>query len=184
MKRYNPLTKLSTLKTAVLIVPLLAIFIGMASLIVQPARAAAAPPGSPVFEDAAIAHCKKGFFGLVPWYEYMSGEFFSSSAPTSIRNDACSIKCFNLFTQTEANECGQTKSDVPAILLAIIDDLLRIAGIVAVAFTLVGAFQLVTSQGNAEQAANARSTITNALAGTAIAVTAIAFVSFLGNNLK
>lgn len=166
-----------------LIVPLLALVMGTISLAVQPAHASANGPPSPVFEQAAVAGCKKTFFGLVPWYEYMTGEFFSPSAPTSSQSDPCAIKCFNLFNQTVANDCGQKNSDIPGVLLAVIDDLLRVAGLAAIAFVLVGAFQLVTSQGNAEETVKARSTILNALIGLAIAMTAIAFISFIGNKI-
>ena len=171
------------MKIAVLMVPLLALVMGSLSLVIQPAHASANGLPSPVFEQAAVAGCKKTFFGLVPWYEYMTGEFFSTSAPTSSQSNPCAIKCFNLFNQTVANDCGQTSSDVPGLLLAIIDDLLRVAGLAAIAFVLVGAFQLVTSQGSAEETVKARSTILNALIGLAIAITAIAFISFIGSKV-
>ena len=133
----------------------------------------------------SVAQCANGFFGLVPWYQYMNAEFSASPGTASADADPCDIKCFNFFTRdkNDPNDCGQWRSDVPGVLLAIVDDLLRIAGLVAVAFVLVGAFQLVTSQGNAEQTAKARSTIINALLGVAIAIVAVAFVSFIGNRL-
>jgi hypothetical protein len=183
MIRNFTLPGLTNLKTAVLIVPLLALVMGTISLAVQPAHASANGPPSPVFEQAAVAGCKKTFFGLVPWYQYMTGEFFSTSAPTSSQGDPCAIKCFNLFNQTVANDCGQKNSDVPGVLLAVIDDLLRVAGLAAIAFVLVGAFQLVTSQGNAEETVKARSTILNALIGLALAMVAIAFISFIGSKI-
>jgi hypothetical protein len=69
------------------------------------------------------------------------------------------------------------------VLLAVVDSLLRVAGIVAVAFVLVGAFRYISSSGNPEETARAQSTIINALIGVAIAVVSIAFVVFLGNQL-
>jgi hypothetical protein len=177
------LPTLTNLKTAVLMVPLLVLAMGSLSLVIRPAHAAASSPPSAVFEQAAVAGCKKTFFGLVPWYEYMTGEFFSSSAPTSSQSNPCAIKCFNLFNQTVANDCGQKNSDIPGVLLAVIDDLLRVGGLAAIAFVLVGAFQLVTSQGSAEETVKARSTILNALIGLAIAMTAIAFISFIGSKI-
>ncbi len=69
------------------------------------------------------------------------------------------------------------------ILLAVIDDLLIIAGIVAVAFVVLGAFKYVASQGDPEKTASAQSTIMNSLIGTAIAITAAVFVNFLGQRL-
>lgn len=118
--------------------------------------------------------CTSGsFFGLRPWYYYLP----NSGAEN--RFDAnCDIKNFVLLPS------GQNgSSDVPLVLLAIIDDLLRIAALVAVGFVIVGAVQMITSQGSPDEASKARSTIINALLGLAIAIIAAAFVSFLGNAL-
>lgn len=144
-----------------------------------------ANPNPPNPNTESIDKCKKTFFGLVPWYYYMDDEFTTTNPTEKKLNQTapCDIKCFNLFRQTVANECGQKRSDLPALMLAIIDNLLRIAGIVAVAFVLVGSFQYVTAGGNAERATQARSTLINALAGMAIAIVAVAFVSFVGNSL-
>jgi len=106
------------------------------------------------------------FFGLHSWYYYLPANDF----------DGCNIKDFQ-FLPVGA------PSDVPLVLLAIVDDLLRIIGIVAVAFVIYGAFMYVTSQGNSEQTGRAQGTIINALIGTAVAVTAAVFVNFLGQRL-
>ncbi len=165
-------------KTAALVIILAFVMVGAgsSSFVSQPlAQAASATPN--------VDRCKKNFFGLVPWYKYMDGEFRSRTAPRDSRADPCSVKCFNIFNKSQPNDCGQKKSDVPGVLLAIVDNLLRIAGIVAIAYVLVGAFQFVTSQGNPEDAATARSTIINALIGLATAMVAIAFISFIGSRL-
>lgn len=110
----------------------------------------------------------KGFLGLKPWYVYIND---------SNHFKGCDLRNFTLLPG------GDHASDVPLVLLAIVDDLLRIAGMVAVAFVLVGAIKYVTSQGSPEDTASAQSTIINALIGLVIAVVAVAFVSFLGNRL-
>lgn len=106
------------------------------------------------------------FFGLVPWYHYLPADRF----------EGCEVKDFRFLG-------SGTNSDVPLVLLAVVDDLLRIAGIVAVAFVIVGAIKYVTSQGNPEATANAQSTIVNALIGLVVALVAIGFVSFVGDRL-
>jgi len=116
----------------------------------------------------ADPRCEKSFFGLVPWYHYLPSTNFNGYPD-------CSIKNFNFFS-------GNT-SDIPLVLVAVVDDLLRIAGIVAVAFVVYGAIQFIASQGNPEQTARAQSTVTNSLIGLAIAVVSVAFVSFLGSKL-
>ena len=111
---------------------------------------------------------ERGFFGLKPWFHYINDtDHFQK----------CDIKVFTVFpSQSHA-------SDVPLVLLAIIDDLLRIAGLVAVGFVIVGAIKFITSQGQPEDTANAQSTVINALIGLVVAIVAVAFVTFLGNKL-
>jgi hypothetical protein len=111
--------------------------------------------------------CKNGdFLGLKAWWYYLPSDDFNG----------CKITDFNFLP-------SNGRSDLVLILLAVIDDLLIIAGIVAVAFVLIGAFKYVNSQGDPEKTAQAQSTIINALIGTAIAITATVFVNFLGQRL-
>jgi hypothetical protein len=84
-----------------------------------------------------------------------------------------------MFLQPGSNSPG----DIPLILLAVVDDLLHVAGLVAVAYVLYGGFQYVSSQGQSDKTARAQNTIIDALVGVAIAVVAISVVSFLGNKL-
>jgi len=112
------------------------------------------------------ATCKENtFFGLIPWYHYIND---------GVHFQGCNLKQFTFFSN---------HSDVPLVLLAIIDDLLRIAGLMALGFIIYGAIKFMTSEGNPEATAKAQSTILNALIGLVIAVVAVAFVSFLGNRL-
>lgn len=115
---------------------------------------------------------KQGFFGLKPWYYYLPSDRFDLS------NGGCNIKNFQ-FLPSGSSSGG----DIPLVIMAIVDDLLRIAAIVAVAYIIVGAAQMITSQGNPEKAAQARSTIINALIGLAVAVVAAGFVAFIGAQL-
>ena len=68
--------------------------------------------------------------------------------------------------------------------LAILDDLLRIAGLVAVSFVIYGGFRFMLSRGQPDNTKAAISTITNALIGLAIAMVGAAVVGFIGNKLK
>lgn len=109
-----------------------------------------------------------GFFGLKPWYSYLPQSDLSGSP----KPGSCEIKHFHFLG-----------NDIALVLLAVVDDLLRIAGMVAVGFVIYGAIKYIASQGNPEQTAQAQSTIVNALIGVAVAITAVAFVSYLGNQL-
>ncbi len=140
----------------------------LAISLAAPASQAAAATQDPV------AHCRHTFLGLKPWYQYIGDE---------MEYTTCDVKCFNVFTSDQANECGQKSSDIPPVLLAIADDLLRVAALVALGFILVGAFKYVGSQGNPDSTSQAQSTIINALLGLAISLTAVAIVSFIGNSI-
>lgn len=104
------------------------------------------------------------FFGLVPWYKYLGGEedMFGKCVPV----------------------IGDSGSGIWVIGLAIIDSLLRIAGMVAVGFVIYGGFQLMTGQGEPEKVKGARETILNSVIGLVIAILAATVVSFIGNTLK
>ncbi|HVA11274.1 MAG TPA: hypothetical protein VNG32_03835 [Candidatus Dormibacteraeota bacterium] len=88
----------------------------------------------------------------------------------------CSVTNFTFLSTSGSG-------DIPLILLAVVDDLLHVAGIVAVSFVIYGGFQYVSSQGQPEKTARAQNTVTDALIGLAVALVAIAAVSFLGNKL-
>jgi hypothetical protein len=144
----------------------------MAGIMALPAQAR--PIQDPPPPVVAADKCGSTFFGLVPWYHYLNNEF---------QPGTCNVKCFNIFNVSVPNECGQSKSDIPGVLLAIVDDLLRIAGFVALTFVLVSAFRYTTSVGEPDKHASAQHTLINALIGLAIAIVSIAFVSFVGNKL-
>ena len=109
-----------------------------------------------------------GFFGLRPWYFYIDD---------SKHFKGCDVVSFRFFPN------AHNPSDIPLVLLAIIDDLLRVAGLIAVIFVIIGAIRFITSQGNPEDASKAQATVINALVGLAIAIVSVAFVTFLGHKL-
>lgn len=125
----------------------------------------------------APAGCRHDFFGLLTWYHYLPDSDFGVTVGGN--TFACDIN--TNFTFISSSGSG---GDLPLIGLAVVDDLLRIAGIVAVAFVIYGAIQYIGSQGNPDQTSRAQSTIINALIGLAIAMVAVVFVSFLGNSLS
>lgn len=113
-----------------------------------------------------VTKCTKAtFFGLIPWYQYLQ------------LDSNCDIKSFMLLPD------GNNHSDVPLVALAVIDDLLRIAGIVAVGYIIYGGIRYIISQGNPDATGKARQTILNALIGLVIALVAVSVVSFIGNKL-
>ena len=108
----------------------------------------------------------QGFLGLWPWYHYLQVSPDASGA--------CSVTNFTLLG---------SHSSILLILLALVDDLLRIAGVLAVGFVIYAGVKYITSQGDPAETARAQSTLISSLAGLAIALVAVAVVSFIGNQV-
>lgn len=122
-------------------------------------------------EASSSGACSPGSGSLasqvfVPWYKYLQGETVDG-------------KCSPTFPKTPKNNYDLGKG-VPLILMAIIELLLRIAGLIAVGFIIYGSIQYITSQGSPDSLKGAKSTITNAIVGLVIAMLATGFVQFLG----
>jgi hypothetical protein len=116
------------------------------------------------------ADCKPNFFGLPGWYEYMH------------MDSSCRV-IFNSAPNGGAPTAADFFGAFVLIGLAIIDILLRIGGIVAVAFVIYGGIQYVTSEGESDRTAKARGTIINALIGMAICMISVALVAFVGKKV-
>lgn len=125
---------------------------------------------SPLFTFAAACDPKSTtnwFFGLKPWYYYLQ---LAQDGTTG----QCEIANFQML--------GQNSSFL-LIGLVVLDDLLRIAAMVAVGFVIWGGITYVTSQGSPDQTGQAQKTIVNALIGLVIAMLSAGIVGFLGSRL-
>ena len=119
---------------------------------------------------AATNSCSThGFLGLKTWFHYLPQGDFDAN---------CNINDNFKFLGTNGSD-----SPLLAIGLAILDDLLRLAALVAVGFVIYGGIQFVTSQGSPDGVSQARQTIINALIGLAMAIVAASIVAFIGNKL-
>lgn len=127
-----------------------------AGVMVAPVRVFAA-------ENTACAGSSPGFFGLPTWYRYLDYEF---------ADNACNVS-FNL----------REPRDYIAVGMAVFEILMRIAGLVALVAVMYGAFQFLTSQGEPDKFAAARTTILNALIGLAVAILAVTIVNLVGANI-
>jgi hypothetical protein len=115
-----------------------------------------------MFLFAATYQCASKFFFLPPWWEYIN--------PGKISAD-----CNNIIFSFPG--------DLLAVGLAIVDMLLRIAGLVAIVSIIIAGVSYITSGGMVEKAASARKRIYNSLIGLAIVAIASGFVAFIGNTL-
>ena len=112
-----------------------------------------------------FAACGGGNFLLFPsWYHYLP----STNDPTT---GLCTPSLTNI-------------TDVWLIIAAVIEILLRIAGLAAVVLVVYGGIQYTTSQGEPDKTSKARTTIINALTGLAIAVLAASAVAFIAGRFS
>ena len=113
---------------------------------------------------AATCEAKSDFI-FPTWYKYISKDEKASAE---------SGRCELAF---------KFPDDISAILLAIVEILLRIGIFAAVGFIIYGGILYMTSQGEPDKAANAQKTIINAVVGLIITIIATGAVSFIGGQL-
>lgn len=105
---------------------------------------------------------KKLFFGLPPWWQYLE-----------IKKDELD-RCAPVF---------KFPDDILPVGLAIVDMLLRLAGLVAIVAVIAAGVGYITASGQVEKTVQARQRIYNALIGLVIVAVASGVVAFLGNRL-
>lgn len=115
-----------------------------------------------------VAQQKSTFLGLKTWYAYLTVKWDGLT---------CHISNF------DKNNVLGAQSPFLLITLAILDDLVRVAALVAVGFVIYGGIQYVISQGSPDATNRAKNTIINALIGLVLAVVAAGLISFIGNKL-
>lgn len=123
---------------------------------------AAPPSGGQCYNDKTSTT----FFGLTKWYRYLAYVPNNTSS-------RCEIQLSN----------NGLSSNYWLIGIAILESLFKIAGMVAIVFIIWGGFTYITSLGEPDKIVEARKTIVNALIGAAIAVMAVAIVSYVGKVL-
>lgn len=128
---------------------------------------------APVFVGAVTndpCHQSYSFLNFPTWYEYLE------VGPKG--SDPCAI-----IGPTDSQNKFSFEKAIPRIILALIDILLRLAGLAAVGFVIFGGVRYMTSQGEPEALKAARGTLINAIVGLIISVLAFTIVSFIGSRL-
>jgi len=119
---------------------------------------------------AAECASRPSFLDIIPsWYKYLAMKKDSLGQ--------CSIQ-FDLIKGGKFNG-----GDILLVGLGVIDILIRIAALVAVAFVIYGGIKYITSQGSPDGTKSAQNTILNAVLGLVISIVAAGVVAFLGNRL-
>lgn len=125
--------------------------------------------------------CAQGntFLTLKPWYAYLPPTAGKDENGKTLRTfgDYCQVQNFRVLPEKSG------PSMIPSILLVIADDLLRIMGLIAVAYVIIGGIQYVTSQGEPDRTKHAQETVLNALIGLIVAIVAASFVAYIGTRI-
>lgn len=103
------------------------------------------------------------FFAFPKWHKYLNG------------------------VREQGGTCGVTITginDIWLIGLAIVEILLRVAVVAAIAYVLIGGFKFITSRANPDKTAAAKNTVIDGLIGLVIAVAATAVVSFVAGRFN
>jgi len=114
----------------------------------------------------AVVCTKSTFLGLVPWYQFLSFQDVGNG---------CEVQGFNLLG---------SHSSLLLVLLAITDDLIRLAALFAVILIVYAGVKYIMSQGSPDETGKALGTIKNAITGLVIALVAVPFVTYLGNQFN
>lgn len=136
---------------------------GRASAALEPSGGGNATTQTPVQSATPGTPCNlpnKAFLGLPTWYKYLKG----------------------VSTQYGCSPVLNKLSQIWLIGLAALEIMLRLAAVLAVVFVLYGGIKLMTSQGEPGDTKEARDTITNALIGLVVAVSASAVISFIAGR--
>ena len=122
------------------------------------------------FAANACAQGPGGISFLPTWYKYLPRDTSTTAA------GQCSVK----FSGQNGTI---TSTDISAILLAVVEILLRLGAIVAVGYVIWGGIQYILSQGTPDKTKDAKDTIVNALIGLVLTIMATGIVNFIGGRL-
>ncbi|TXG76668.1 hypothetical protein E6Q11_04205 [Candidatus Dojkabacteria bacterium] len=143
-----------------------------ASSVVAPAKASAAcdPSDATCAAESIPDACKHSLLGMPHWYKYLEiGN--KNGDPCAITGPVDSDGNFNWGVAA------------PRVLVAVVEILLRVAALVAVAFTLYGGFRYILSQGEPDATKKAKGTIVGASVGLVITMFASIIVGLVGRVL-
>lgn len=113
-----------------------------------------------------------GFFDWPTWHQYLP------------RDGECGVLVERYGDNTDRSNPINIGATAGAVLLALIEIMLWVAGVVAVGFVIYGGIRYTMSQGAPDKLQAARQTILNGIIGLVIAVLAVAIVNLVSNILS
>lgn len=123
------------------------------------------------------------FLGLMLLLNFGRATYANAATPSFSTATCASLVCNpaqNLFSTAFCGPSGVNCS-VEEILGSIIRLLLGLAGLVALAYIILGGYQIATARGNTQQADSGRKTLTNAIIGLVIIILSYVIVTIVVN---
>lgn len=114
------------------------------------------------FADAGPPCSSGDFFSFPTWYKYL---------PSVVGSNPCAPKISSI-------------NDVWLIIAAVIEILLRVGALAAIAMVVYGGISFITSEGQPEKTAKAIKIIINAVVGLAITIVSAGVVTFLAGRFN
>lgn len=151
---------------------LIAIFIMLAGLtglaVMTPSVANAA---------GSTTSCNSGFLGFPAWYRGLTNQDQGVSG-----SNPCDI--VDTSKMSGANDQDKLSKFIWTIVLNCIQIVIQMVMYITLIFVIIGGFKFLTSNGDAQQAANARKTIMTALIGLVMTIISVAAVNFIVNIIN
>lgn len=168
---------------------ILGFILGVSFLGFSSKNASAATPGSVDCSAAELKDLRDNtLLGLPAWYKYLPAERVSivdinNPDPTGAGKTVCQpvVRAVN---DADGNQETLPVTHILLILAAVLEMLVRVAGLAAFIYLIYGGFMYLTSSGNSEMTKKAGATLLNAAIGLAIAISATAIVQFIATRLS
>lgn len=129
----------------------------------------------PRVQAAVASGCTNSLLGFPTWYAYLDVEKRTTSSGDEV--------CVVVGPKAEGEERLNVTAVATRVALAVLDILLRLAGMVAFGFIVYSGFKFALSQGDPQKEKDARETAINAIIGMVIAIFAVVLVSFIGRQI-
>jgi hypothetical protein len=120
--------------------------------------------------------------GIPPWYKYLPTEKVRTIVPDGNGGTQTVEACQPTIKRIN-DEKTIPRNNILLVVAAILEILVRVAGLAAFIYLIYGGFMYLTSGGNSENVKKAGSTLLNAAIGLAIAISATTFINFFAGRL-
>lgn len=118
-----------------------------------------------IFKQIGAACQPQGFTFIPTWYKYLDN--------TEVVGGRC----------TPIIDVENNPEVVAQIVLAVIEMLMTVGGLIAIGFVIYGGIKYIISQGEPDKIKDAQHTIQNSLIGLVITILAASIVSFVARSL-